>query len=487
MDREHALDGILEDMALLEGASDLAALEKLVGEFEERYLGTEALPVILEIAFGVLASSAQAEVRYHAVTLLAQHLPAVWARDLILSLSIDPDDIVCMEAMRVAGHAGIDELAPYLLRTIGPPSKTIDVSVSPVGRGAAIARSALFGLLKANDTDGADALAHREAAITRGTRLTDLTSSAPQGFDEDAACAWLIANALPDDDSMVLVTGGVYVIGVEEERVPDRRFDWQRNSPPREVWLPPFLIDRFPVTVREYDAWSESALAERHIWCHPREVVSKLHRRNTTLDPRVGPTHPVTGIDWFDAAAFARAHGKDLPTEFQWEAAARGADGRLWPWGDDWRPGVVTHFGSTYRGLHASSLSAWRSALADSRGRSYPPTTTAPVDRAEVAESPCGAIDMVGNCWEWTRSELTSRGPYSPTIADRRPDPMSVVVKGGCWASLPGQLYPSFRGQDAPFCRHDEIGFRCSRQIPIVTLRTFTQCDRLTRFGGQIY
>lgn len=487
---ERFIERAAEAISSLETKPDLAKLRLAFLQFREQYLFPD-LPIrVLEVLFGGLAASHQPELRVLGAQELESYLPASWARDIVLAMSIDPDDIVCLEAMRIAGQARLEELAPYLISILGRPSTAaVESSVSPVGRGAAIASRALLQLLDTDDefACASSVLRAREDALLRGESVLRPIPDAPASFKQEASCKWLLDHRMPTDESMVLVKGGVFPIGLEESRIPDKRFDWARATPVRHVWLPPFLIDRTPVTIAAYDEWCASPAGQEHPWCHPREDLRKDHRRNTALDPRVTSQHPVSGIDWFDAVAFGRSSDKELPTEYQWEAAARGLDRRIWPWGDHWSPIAISCFSTTFDATADVTIHDWERALRECRGRDYPKQTTLPVDRPGPPTSPYGLVDMCGNVWEWTRTELSSRGPFSPALDDRRKHPVSVVIKGGCWASLPGQLYPSFRGQDAPFCRHDEIGFRCVRQIPIPILRTFVTDQNDKTFPWQCY
>lgn len=489
LERNPDLDEILLDLAVVESASTARILGSEVKRYADRHLRSTYSYVEIEYALAALATAAEPEARAYAAQLTEPHLPSVWARDILCGLVVDPDDVVCLQAIEVAGRTGIEEVAHYLLKVIGSPSQAAHRSVSPVGRGAAVAYRALLRILEVDDPEQVDLLADRERRLGENLPLRGLLEGPPNGYLEGAAERWLLDNAMPEGSSMVLVPGGTYNFGLDEHQVPDHSFAWQRSCPSRRVWLPPFLIDKRPVAVAEYDAWSTSELAGGHDSCHPLEPSAKIHRRNTRLDPRVGPDHPVTGIDWYDATAFARAQQKELPTEYQWEVAARGPDGTIWPWGDAWDPSALQWFGGVFDcSTGQPTLREWREQLAraNESGRTFPAITTAPVNRQNAAPNPFGLSDMVGNCWEWTRSALETAGPYSPTIARYLPATVSVVLKGGTWSSLKGQLYPSFRGQDAPFCRHDEIGFRCVRQIPFAVLREMVSAPE-ARFGRQHY
>lgn len=473
-----------QDLDSLERSNSELAIRRGFDELEAKWLNHEASVVQLELFYGALATSTLPEIRSLVPQSIQVHLPSRWVRDIICGLCVDPEDIVCMAAMRLAGDHGLQELAPYFMEIIGKPSESVDSSVCPVGRGASIVRRALTQLLYEDPYD-TEALARAESALEGPQALTapDTAELADQ-FDYEAATEWLLSNLAPSDDSMVLVPGGYVRIGLDEDSVPSQDFAWERGVPETRLWIPPYLIDRAPVTNEAYDAWVNRV--EQHETCHAMEPEAKDHRRNTALDPRLGPQNPATGIDWFDAESFARAHGKSLPTEIQWEAAARGSQNSIWPWGRDWDSDKAWHFKQSF-GFSSEGIREWRNTLEQVVDRSWPSQSSAPVDRAGVYENDYGVRDASGNCWEWTSTELRTRGPFSPTIERFLGGHSSVVLKGGCWSSLPGQLYPSFRGQDAAFCRHDEIGFRCVVNLPSALIRKFASLEASAPLPAYLY
>ena len=180
-------------------------------------------------------------------------------------------------------------------------------------------------------------------------------------------------------------------------------------------------------------------------WRHPQGPESSL----SGLDD-----HPVVQINWYAADAYCQWADGSLPTEAQWEKAARGADGRLFPWGNELPK-------DAYLNAADSNLPvAWaRSDMND--GYRY----TAPVGSYPAGGSPFGAMDMAGNAWEWTRTLLKSY-PYAandgreiegqPVASDR------LVMRGGSWYDDYGSVRSTLRYGGKPDQAHDAVGFRCA-------------------------
>jgi serine/threonine-protein kinase len=148
--------------------------------------------------------------------------------------------------------------------------------------------------------------------------------------------------------------------------------------------------------------------------------------------------HPVTYIAWADANAYCEEAGLRLPTELEWERAARGDDGRLWPWGNEWD------------GSRLNSLE---------RGAAGP----APVGSDPHGASPYGLLDMAGNVWEWTSS------PYLIGSTMEAPDAQSLqtfrghlVLRGGSWRTMAAGTQTTYRKPAPPEYRRDTTGFRCA-------------------------
>jgi formylglycine-generating enzyme required for sulfatase activity len=205
-------------------------------------------------------------------------------------------------------------------------------------------------------------------------------------------------------------------------------------APPDEVPRHVYDIDAVditatPVTNEQYAAFVAATGRAAPIHWPDGAVPAGLER------------HPVTHVDWHDAAAFCAWAGGRLPTEAEWEKGARGDDGRLYPWGDTPPDRRRAHAGD---GLKHG--------------------TTAPVGGAPDGASPYGLLDMAGNVWEWVAS---AHRPYPYDPHDGREDGTSDesrALRGGSFASLTaGHVRCARRSASRPGRRSAHIGFRVAR------------------------
>jgi formylglycine-generating enzyme required for sulfatase activity len=244
---------------------------------------------------------------------------------------------------------------------------------------------------------------------------------------------------------MVPVPAGPFLMGTGDEQVQDmlKRFEWakelqkhgwfKREQPQHEVTLPPFEIGRYPVTNAEYAAFVEASRYDA-----PR------HWRDGRL-PEELADHPVTYVAWHDAHAYVdwlrdrTEQPYRLPSEAEWEKAARGEDGRLWPWGDDWDP------------MRANCMPAG-------------PGEMTPVGQYSPAgDSPYGCADMAGNIWEWC-SSFYREYPYQ--VDDQRENPETIgspLLRGGCFREHPNFVRCTYRNSSHPDGRSRYVGFRVAR------------------------
>lgn len=373
-------------------------------------------------------------------------------RDAVTWLTHDYEDFVAFDALDLAGRLRLTEALPELLLIVGRASRRLGHEAGkPVGIGHAVALRAICSIAGTSDPDSLAKL--EDEIFPDGEDVNSYPATVPR----DAKCVGTHGH-----DGMARVPGGSVLGG--PPRAFDRDslvFDW--DDPQEERACGDFMIDMLPVSNAEYDAFAVSAAATEHTYCHPAEQANKIHLRNTLLDKRSGPNHPVTGVDWFDAYAYARAHGKRLPSETEWQVAAQGTDSRAYPWGDSFDP-ARTHASSFRAEPGWAGVEAWRRHLLEVLDTS-PAITTVPRGIAG-SESPYGVRDMSGNVWEWTATS-SDGPPFSPLDGGR--DALDViydqrsyaVIKGGTWTSLPEQLSVAFRGRDLALDRHFEIGFRC--------------------------
>ena len=217
---------------------------------------------------------------------------------------------------------------------------------------------------------------------------------------------------------MVYIPGGVFEMG---------RTDGDDYERPRHfVEVKAFYMDRTEVTNEQYKAFVDatSRTAPQH-W-HGNE-------------PPAGETkHPVVNISWHDAVAYADWAGKRLPTEEEWEFAARGSNGRLYPWGADWNQ----EFANTAENGAGKIVEVGR----------YP-----------GGASPFGVLDLCGNVWEWTASELRSYQTQEVIAPDQKA--ARKVIRGGAYDVRNDRATTTYRGVVQADKVYPKTGFRCVRDI----------------------
>jgi formylglycine-generating enzyme required for sulfatase activity len=251
---------------------------------------------------------------------------------------------------------------------------------------------------------------------------------------------------------MLLVPEGWFTMGSTEAEIKagyelGKKYDantsesWFADEKPQHrVWVDAFYMDKYEVTVGEYKAFLR-ATGRQGL----PESVSQYAPKDT---------HPVVQVSWDDADAYCRWAGKQLPTEAQWEKAARGTDGRQYPWGNDAVNGKRANYCDT----------RCESFLGEDKSQDDGYKYTAPVGSYPLGKSPYGIEDLAGNVWEWVQdwhdAEYYSRSPERNPV-NATPG-TSRVLRGGGWLNGLAFVRAANRSGNAPDFRYGAIGFRCA-------------------------
>jgi formylglycine-generating enzyme required for sulfatase activity len=201
---------------------------------------------------------------------------------------------------------------------------------------------------------------------------------------------------------MVEIPAGEFLMGADTGFADER--------PQRRLYVRQFFIEKYEVSHRRFQAAGMLP-------------VSGLDPEYTLLDL------PVVGVSWFQARQYCEKVGRRLPSEAEWEKAARGTDGRLFPWGNFWDPALANDG-------HAPR----------------------PVGSFPHGASPYGAFDMAGNVWEWVADRY--HAPGAAYTQERR------VLRGGAWSYAAVFMRTSYRRHERPDYSEHRIGFRCASDAP---------------------
>jgi serine/threonine protein kinase len=217
-------------------------------------------------------------------------------------------------------------------------------------------------------------------------------------------------------EGMVSVPGGEFMMGNEKGD--------EYEKPVHKVTVKPFYIDIYEVTCADYKKFMDATNHKQPQTWKTREIPSGWEKR------------PVTGVNWDDANAYAKWAGKRLPTEAEWEFAARGTDGRIYPWGNEWQDGMANAKGVNNEVKDVGSYQG---------------------------KSPFGAYDMVGNAWEWTADDAKYYKD-GKSILTNTPSPK--IIRGGNYESKKIEATVTYRGywgaRDEKY--YNNSGFRCVQE-----------------------
>jgi len=277
---------------------------------------------------------------------------------------------------------------------------------------------------------------------------------------ESPAAAYQKQNEPPDPDfnpeGMIVIPAGEFIRGCLEEDGPNDEL------PARKIRLRAFYIDRTEVTVAQYKQCVDDGVCPAELLTLVK-YLSESSENNPYCNWNVAgrENHPINCVSWEEAARYCRYRHKRLPTEAEWEKAARGVDRRIYPWGDEppWQNG-----GRRGNFCDESAKKAFPQIEMIRQGYDDGYPTTAPVGLFPQGASPYGVLDLAGNVWEWVEDGYLERA-YSFAV-DENPlfgSPNGVrVYRGGAFDSYLSWLRITKRGGLHQTDRAYWVGFRCA-------------------------
>lgn len=250
----------------------------------------------------------------------------------------------------------------------------------------------------------------------------------------------IVVSAEKKENPLILIPGGTFTMGTDR-RAPDEK-------PAHKVYLDAYYISKYEVTNAEYFEFWHSLQAN-----NPKNTQEATQHtpENFTHLSHIGdwperatkfPNHPVVGVSWDDAKAYAEWKGMRLPTEAEWEKAARGYSDRTWPWGNAIEPYANT----------SDKNDGYENRIA-------------PVGSFPKGKSYFGVMDMAGNVWEWTADWYSDvyyfhspkKNPTGPTVGSWR------VIRGGSWIDTLPRCSTTFRYYFYPTLKTSSVGFRVAK------------------------
>lgn len=359
---------------------------------------------------------AQDPIRWRIVFVLASGHAA---RSNQLALAISSVNALCPEGVEEFRNPGVGDFEKAVIAG----EALIEIGLVGVGRrpeGKSLLKRVKEWLMAAM---AADEVSEPIERVEAGNILSRL--GAPR-FDPD-----FFHLPCESEFGFIDIPAGPFLMGSDKEVDKDAE---EEELPQRKVELSVYAISKYPVTVAQYRAFAEDT---------NRELDDDWQEWNRY------DTHPVVEVSWFDAVAYCewltikmRERGFDhtirLPTEAQWEKAARGSDGRIYPWGDKADPNKMNFYET---GI----------------------VTTSPVGCFPGGKSPYGLHEIAGNVWEWCQdwyAEYSKNASVELTIPE---EGRAFVVRGGSWNLTARLCRSACRGWRVPVIRDSNLGFRLSR------------------------
>ena len=308
-----------------------------------------------------------------------------------------------------------------------------------------LGHSRIFGEMRAKATyDLADEKLHIRAAgedVTLHERH-EAGKIKTKDYSDSELISLVGTDVWADINTQITIPAGEFKMGSDRVRTSEQ------NKPQHVTFLPEYQIDKYPTTNAQYARF----VAEADY--HPPLDWKKGHI------PPDKELHPVTMVSWYDAYNYCAWSGKRLPNESEWEKAARGVDGRRWPWGED---------------MNNDRLNTY-----------YSIGSTTPVTHFSDGVSSMGVMDMAGNVFEWMGNDfLPYDGSSAPkelfkgkrgvaaSPADRAMKVVDLVgvdanyktLRGGSWKSDPFSTTTYHRNYSWPHYASDFFGFRCAADV----------------------
>ncbi len=245
--------------------------------------------------------------------------------------------------------------------------------------------------------------------------------------------------------------------GIEWIKIPAGEFtmgsnDYKDEKPPHKVHLDEYFMAKTPVTNAQFEKFIEAGgYKKKEFWSSVgwNWISSKKRTQPSYWNDKKWNTltHPVVGVSWYEAEAFSKWANCRLPSEAEWEKAARGSsigsgDGRKYPWGDEKPNKNLANYGSLFGGK-----------------------TTPVGNYSPAGDSPYGCVDMAGNVWEWCANWFDVYPGGDESVSDRFGEKYKVL-RGGSWYLSNVNLRVANRYSNLPDLTYDNFGFRCLLSLP---------------------